>query len=117
MSTGSLSPARAGILSIFLCFAWQAFVVHGGRDGNWTSLFSTGSRYPVPPLLFPHTYVIPNSDGYDGQFYRYMAHDPLLSRGFTAYIDDARYRYARILILGIAYVLALGQDPAIDWTY
>lgn len=46
--------------------------------------------------------------GYDGQFYMYMALDPLHAR---YYMDDAPYRYSRVLYPAVS-LLAAGGDPA-----
>jgi hypothetical protein len=62
-------------------------------------------------------YIFPNSYGYDGQFYRYVAHDPLFRRGFARSIDAPRLRYRRILVPGLAWLLAGGEDGRIDSAY
>jgi hypothetical protein len=102
------------------CLAgWQALTVHYNFGGNWTALFYTGAGlHGVPPALTrEHIYVFPNSLGYDGQFYHYLAHDPLLRRNFTAFMDDPRYRSRRILVPGLAFLLAFGRDENIDAAY
>lgn len=54
--------------------------------GNWTALFCTGSEFkPVPaPLRSDNIYIFQGTFGYDGQEYHYIAHDPFLTRGFSA---------------------------------
>jgi hypothetical protein len=110
---------RACIISALIClaigFAWQALTVHYNRDGNWSALFLTGSRFPVPPALASENlYVFPDSAGYDGQMYHYVAHDPLLRNGLGKYIDSAQLRYRRILLPASAFLLAGGRQGAID---
>src|SRR5580700_7813447 len=96
-------------------FAWQALTVHYNRDGNWSALFLSGSRFPVPPALASeNVYVFPDSAGYDGQMYHYVAHDPLMRHGFDKFVDSARLRYRRILLPGLAFVMAGGRQGAID---
>jgi hypothetical protein len=107
------------LLSALIClsigFTWQALTVHYNRDGNWTALFLTGSRFPVPPALASEKlYVFPDSAGYDGQMYHYIAHDPLMRHGFAKFIDSPRLRYRRILLPASAFLMALGQQAAID---
>jgi len=51
--------------------------------------------------------------GYDGQFAYYIALDPVHAR---YYLDDASYRYSRILYPITARATALGQRGAIPWT-
>jgi hypothetical protein len=100
-----------------LClFLWQALTVRYNYSGNWTGLFCTGALYGTPPGLSERLYVFPNR-GYDGQFYHYMAHDPLFRRGFARCFDAPRLRYRRILVPGLAFLLAGGQDGAVDIAY
>lgn len=99
-----------------LVAAWQALDVHYSFGGNWTALFVTGTRATPAELRAERLYVFPNA-GYDGQFYHYIAHDPLLRRGFAADVDDPRLRYRRILVPGLAFLLALGEDGRIDRAY
>ena len=121
---GRTLPDRRGacVLSALVCvcigLAWQVLTVHYNYGGNWTALFVTGSHFPVPrALASEHLYVLPNSVGYDGQMYHYVAHDPLMQRGFRDFIDNARLRYRRILLPALAFILAAGRQPAIDTSY
>jgi hypothetical protein len=95
---------------------WQFLTVRYNRAGNWTALFLTGEVFLPPPALSPGTYRF-HGEGYDGQFYRYVAHDPLFQRGTQRYIDDPTNRYRRILVPALAFVLAVGQQPYIDGAY
>jgi hypothetical protein len=105
----------AGVLAAGFAFAWQFLVVRYNYGGNWTSLFCTGANLTQPPALAgENLYRFPNSNGYDGQFYHYVAHDPLFQRGFQRYIDGPALRYRRILVPALAYLMAGGQDRAID---
>jgi len=105
-------------LAIALVLAWQWATVHANYGGNWTALYCTGALQPHPPLVgAEHIYVFPNSAGYDGQLYHYVAHDPLLRGDLKNYVDDARLRYRRILVPALAYVIALGQQRWIDPAY
>jgi hypothetical protein len=106
--------AAAGLLVIVLC---SAATVHVNYRDQWTGLFCIGQRLPLPPPLRANSYVIPHSNGFDGQFYRDIAHDPFNQRGFGKYIDDAHYRYRRILLPLLANLLAFGQDRWIDGAY
>ena len=107
------------LLATGFCAGWQALTVRYSFGGNWSALFYTGANLNgIPPSIkFENPYLIPNSNGYDGQFYHLVAHDPLLRRHFALYIDDPRYRYSRILVPGLAYLLAFGQDARIDEAY
>ena len=111
--------ALFALLATALLASWQAATVHFNYGGNWSGLFCTGSMgHGIPPAIqFEKTYLFPNSYGYDGQFYHLIAHDPILQRGFASFCDNPRYRYQRILVPGLAFLVALGQDAHIDAAY
>jgi hypothetical protein len=52
--------------------------------------------------------------GFDGQYYRIIAHDPFLTREFTRHIDQPITRYRRILVPLLAYAVALGKQSYVD---
>lgn len=111
---------RASIVAFLataLVFAWQASTVHFNYAGNWTGLFCTGASLPVPPEMEPGTIRSVHPIGYDGQMYRYIAHDPFFQRGYAQYVDDARLRYRRILVPLAAYALAGGRQSIIDYSF
>ena len=115
-------PNRACLMVALLVTAllasWQALTVHYNYAGNWTGLYCSGSIFKdTAPPLAENIYRFPNSSGYDGQFYHLIAHDPFMRRNFIRGIDDPRYRYGRILVPGLAYLLALGRDSAVDAAY
>ncbi len=108
-------PALIGTL---LGLGWQLLTVHYNYGGNLTALFCTGSNVPTPPSLdWEHIYVFPNSGGYDGQSYHYVAHDPLCRSDIGRAVLDPLIRYRRILLPGMAYLAALGRQPWIDVSY
>src|SRR2546422_8551934 len=102
------------LLAVALLTLWQFLTVHYNRHDNWTALFCTGAKAQVPPQLAPATYRFANSVGYDGQMYRYVAHDPLARLGLKEYIDAPRLRYRRILIPALAFALAAGRQELVD---
>ncbi len=112
------NPVVIAALAGLLAAAWLYTIVRFNYHSNWTALFCAGSAEPVPAALASeHVYLFPNSPGYDGQVYHYIAHDPFFRRGFITSVDAPRLRWRRILIPGLAYLLALGQDSAIDAAY
>lgn len=114
----SRSAMTVALFASALAFAWQALTVHFNYRGNWSALFCTGSAIRVPPsLASDDLYVFQNSTGYDGQFYRFIAHDPFLRTDIRNYLDDARLRYRRILVPLLAWMLAAGQHRAVDAAY
>ena len=75
----------------------------------------TGGNLGAPAAPdFQGTYLFAGSNGYDGQFYRAIAHDPGLERG---YFLDSPLRYRRILVPAMAWLLALGNPWRIDAAY
>jgi len=97
---------------------WQWLTVHANYQGKWNALFCTGAQLRQPPeLAGEQIYLFPGSQGYDGQMYHYIAHDPFFSRGFSPYIDAPRMRYRRILVPLAAHLLALGRDEWVDRAY
>lgn len=105
-------------LALAFVALWQWATVRANFGGNWTALFCTGAIEKQPALnAAEHVYLFKNSTGYDGQFYRYIAHDPLLRSGLKDYIDDARMRYRRVFVPLLAYALALGVPDRIDRAY
>lgn len=111
-----VSFAWATLAAALLVF-WQFVTVHYNRGGNWTALFCTGQIERVPPQLLPDTYLFTDSVGYDGQMYRYVAHDPFARLGLDKYIDAPWLRYRRILVPFLAFALAGGRQASIDATY
>src|SRR6476469_2787026 len=88
LSATAVSLAWA-VGAVALLLLWQFLTVHYNRDRNWTALFCTGELREMPPELEAGTYRFPNTYGYDGEMYRYVAHDPFLQRGFAQYVDGA----------------------------
>lgn len=106
--------ALCGVASVLLVFLFQFLVVRYNYAGNWTSLFCAGDRWKLPPELAPRTYLFPRSDGYDGQMYRIVAHDPFLAKGYAVYLDTPVMRYRRILVPMLAWLLGFGRTAWID---
>ena len=104
-------------LATVLVFVWQASTVHFNYAGNWTGLFCTGSTLPVPPELDTGSFRSVHPIGYDGQMYRYIAHDPFFRKGYSQYVDDAQLRYRRIFVPLAAYALAGGRQSIIDYSF
>ena len=82
-------------------------------------MYYTGSAFRgIPPSLQnEHIYVFPHSTGYDGQVYHYLAHDPFFRHGYATYLDEPRYRGRRVLVPGLAFLLAFGRPDLIDRAY
>jgi len=106
------------LLAVALALAWQTAVVERKYGGNWTGLYYTGSQGSLPPQLGPEdVYRFQGRTGYDGQYYHLIAHDPWLRRGMDRFVDNPPLRWRRILLPGLAWLLAFGQDDYVDSVY
>ena len=95
---------------------WQIAYCLRVAGGNPTALFLIGGL-PQPPELDRGAFHYAHSGGYDGQLYRIIAHDPLFRKGYARYLDDARYRYRRILVPGAAAIVGGGEAKRVDLAY
>ena len=110
--------ARMAVAAAALILLWQSATITANYGGHWTALFCTGEQLrPLPLPGAQPVYVFQGSTGYDGQWYRYIAHNPTMTGDSWTLLDDPRVRYRRILIPALAYALALGHPPAVDGAY
>jgi hypothetical protein len=119
MPSPSSRPALFALCGMALALLWQWATVTVNYGGNWSALFETGALADVPASLEnERLYRFQASRGYDGQAYHYIAHDPFLRRAdLRAAVDEPRLRYRRILVPGLAWLLAFGQSGAVDLAY
>jgi hypothetical protein len=110
------ASASVAIVSVLLVFVWTAARIHYACGGNWTATFYTGTTSRIPPDLDAGTYRFEGT-GYDGQFYRYLAHDPFLQKGYSRYVDAPRLRFQRLLVPLAAWLFGFGQRYWIDTAY
>jgi hypothetical protein len=107
----------AAIAASMIAAAWLAVNVAGAYGGDWSGLFYTGAEVTLPGELEAHTRRVDDPAGYDGQFYHLLAHDPLMRRGFTDHIDNLSLRWRRIGVPALAWLLAGGNDGAVDYVF
>ena len=117
MPNPSRSAILAGAVAAALALLWLIADVELVDAGHLNGLFYTGTNAALPPAISDRTYRVRDEHGYDGEFYYLIAHDPLNQRGFLAYVDTPRYRWRRIALPGLAYLLALGNDAWVDSAY
>jgi hypothetical protein len=114
----SRRAAAFGVATVAGLFLWQLLTVHYNYGGNWTALFCIDTRTQVPPALeVEHLYTCAIPIGYDGAKFHLIAHDPWMRRGFANLIDVPAFRYRRILVPVLAWLLALGDDAWIHTAY
>ncbi len=116
LDTGRRACAGLALLAVLLVSIWTTARIHYVFGGNWTALFCSSTMFDVPPELDEGTYRFA-SDGYDGQFYRLLAHDPFLRKGYARYADTPQLRFRRLLVPLSAWVLGFGQRYWIDPAY
>jgi hypothetical protein len=104
------------ILAVLIVFSWTVLRIHYACGGNWTAVFYTGTTFRVPPDLDAGTYRFEGT-GYDGQFYRYLAHDPFLEKGYFRYVDAPQLRFRRLLVPLAAWLIGFGRQHWIDGAY
>lgn len=110
--------AAFGIAAVALAWFWQFLTVRYNYAGNWTALFCIAPHIPVPDFLrSEHLYIFAGSEGYDGQVYHLIAHDPWLRRGSADAIVGPAIFYQRIFVPALAWTLALGRDAWIHRAY
>src|SRR5690349_2063764 len=98
------------------CFyvGWSTWYVAHHPVVSLAHVSPTFSRQSHESATISHLQASPTGGtGYDGQFYLYIALDPLHARG---YLDVPAYRYARPLYPLAARALALGRKGAVPWT-
>jgi hypothetical protein len=96
---------------------WQSATVHRNYQGNWTALFCVGGLGRFPDLPGENVYRFANSQGFDGQFYYLIAHNPMPAAALASAIDTPDLRYERILVPLLAYAAALGNPKAIVFSF
>ena len=106
------SPALIALTALLLYAAWVAWAHHIGHDfRDWAAIgrrfVNASDASPVITRDAPHSTSV---FGYDGQFFLYIARDPADA---VPYLDNASYRYGRIVYPLAARGLALGRQDAI----
>ena len=93
-----------------------------GRTGDPAAMIVPGQDFVDHALLPPAAYVYPGT-GYDGQFFFYLAQDPLLTgkaasrtRAFSPHVDHIAYRYQRILLPALGWLTSWGHPRLLEWT-
>jgi hypothetical protein len=103
-----LSLITAIFLSVLFLFSLKF-------NKNITGFMVIGDYFKAPQIWTAETLIHKGSVGYDGQFYYYIAHDPLILGQNYDHIDFPAYRYQRIIYPLAAWLLSFGQPPLIPW--
>ena len=106
------SPALVALTALLLYALWVGWAHHIGHDWrDWAAVgrHFVGASETSPAIAGDATHTT-SVFGYDGQFFLYIARDPA---GAVPYLDNASYRYGRIVYPLAARGLALGRQEAI----
>lgn len=111
-----LAAAWPPLLVALLGYIVVSVVMLRAFDYNPSGPIRIGTMLPAERFWSESTKVT-EGVGYDGQWFFYLAHDPLLrTPNPETFLDLPAYRYARILYPTLAWMLALGQPAAIPWS-
>lgn len=120
---GALTAARVAAVVLTVHLVWVVAYFASGhevRDFVRIGLDFVAKSDESEVIRFDPTYDYPENrdqdhpnQGYDGQFYYYLALDPANAHH---YMDSDGYRYLRPLYPALARLTALGQPEAIPWT-
>ena len=106
------SPVLVALTALLLYAAWVGWAHHIGHD--WRDWATIGKHFvgasETSPAITRDAPHATSRFGYDGQFFLYIARDP---DGAVPYLDNASYRYGRIVYPLAARGLALGRQEAI----
>jgi len=110
-----LVACRGPLLVVAIGYALLLYVLLAEVAFNPTGPIHIGRHFDGRRFWDQSTVVHPGV-GYDGQFYYYLARDPLLRASDPgSFLDRPAYRYARVLYPLLAWAAALGQASAIPW--
>lgn len=109
-------PAAAALIAAvaYGLFLWAQL---DNRGYDLSRYVGAGDRFCDPARTPPGLRVLPNSDGYDGQFFYRLALDPFTARATDSGItlDSPAYRQQRILYPLLASMLSLGRAEALPF--
>lgn len=101
---------RPWFVVTLLCLIYALVVVAAAGDS--LALVTIGTRFSenIPPEAG-------GTEGYDGQFVYFIAHDPSTAARLIANGGDVpAYRFQRVLLPALARVLAVGQSDWVPWS-
>ena len=108
------SPALVALTALVLYAAWVGWAHHIGHD--WRDWAAVGRHFAgaseASPVISRDAQAATSVFGYDGQFFLYIARDPADA---VPYLDNASYRYGRIVYPLAARALAFGRQGAIPF--
>lgn len=115
LSLRSPLTVTALVLLVYTLWTISFFAAgHDARDLTFMGLRLLRQSHASSVITIdPHYHYYPNGIGYDGQYFYYMALDPIHAR---FYMDWPSYRYTRMLYPLAARLLAFGKPALIPYT-
>jgi len=110
-------PGRIAAVAAVAALAWLAWftVIMAARGGDVSRFVVAGDFFVDAAQAPPGLHVLPDSDGYDGQFFHRLALAPWSTerRVHGTLLDRGPYRQQRILYPLVARALALGRPERV----
>ncbi|MEN6478783.1 MAG: hypothetical protein ABFD20_04000 [Anaerolineales bacterium] len=97
------------VLALYLAFFWVRLASYAGDISRFVV---AGDRFATAGQVPENLFILPDSDGYDGQFYYLLAIEPFTREweGYGVRMDgNPAYRQQRILYPLLVHVAALGK--------
>lgn len=116
-------PLGVTIVFVLVTLSLTMTYVSGTLNGKFDHIFLPAKMFGVPDKVSAHGFTPLFKDdqtgGWDGQFYFYIANDPLALGDTIKHVDADAYRYQRIGLPLLAYFASKisGQDWVNPWTY
>jgi hypothetical protein len=109
-----LNPRPWHVALVYALLLWTLIAGYARNfNGNLSGFICMGDRFIRPETLPSRVIHIPNCVGYDGQFFYFIAHDPLILGSLPGRLDRPAYRYQRILYPALASAASLGKAKRI----
>lgn len=118
-----LAPLAVAIAAMLITVAVTMTFVTGALEGNFRHIFLPAKMFGIPEKVAAHGFDELFQDdtnaGWDGQFYFFIANDPLARADTEHHIDSNAYRYQRIGLPLLAFIVSklTRQDWVSPTTY
>ena len=104
-------------ITAIVCVILMSFYVTNKLDGDLDNHVLSSRLFGAPKALLDHGFKLfyqgDRETGWDGQFYYYIANDPLAQKDTAAHIDATAYRYQRVGLPLLAW--AVSRLTGHDW--